>query len=60
MGHPVRWRGRLHVLLSLGLFNITYWYSYFQAQKPFDWEDHMLKGWYLLFFILLILMRHLV
>ena len=30
--------------LSFGLFNITYWYSYFQAQKPFDWDDHMLKG----------------
>jgi len=30
--------------LSFGLFNITYWYSYFQAQKPFDWNDHMLKG----------------
>ena len=30
--------------LSFGLFNITYWYSYFQAQKPFDWDDHWLKG----------------
>ena len=30
--------------LSFGLFNITYWYSYFHAQKPFDWDDHMLKG----------------
>ena len=32
--------------LSFGLFNITYWYSYFQAQKPFDWDDHWLKGNY--------------
>ena len=32
--------------LSFGLFNITYWYSYFHAQKPFDWDDHMLKGTY--------------
>ena len=30
--------------LSFGLFNMAYWYSYFQAQKPFDWGDHMLKG----------------
>ena len=30
--------------LSFGLFNLTYWYSYFHAQKPFDWDDHMLKG----------------
>ena len=30
--------------LSFGLFNVTYWYSYFHAHKPFDWDDHMLKG----------------
>ena len=30
--------------LSFGLFNVTYWYSYFQGQKPFSWDDHMLKG----------------
>jgi hypothetical protein len=30
--------------LSFGFFNITYWFSYFQAQKPFDWGDHLLKG----------------
>ena len=30
--------------VSFGLFNVTYWYSYFQAQKPFDWDDHALKG----------------
>eukprot|EP00095_Tigriopus_kingsejongensis_P005854 maker-scaffold697_size109876-snap-gene-0.21 protein:Tk05854 transcript:maker-scaffold697_size109876-snap-gene-0.21-mRNA-1 annotation:"hypothetical protein EAI_01700" len=30
--------------LSFGLFNLAYWHSYFQAQAPFDWEDHPLKG----------------
>ena len=30
--------------LSFGLFNITYWLSYFHPQKPFEWTDHMLKG----------------
>ena len=30
--------------LSFGLFNFAYWYSYFQGQKPFDWEDHVLSG----------------
>ena len=33
--------------LSFGLFNVIYWYSYFSAHPPFDWEDHMLKGEYL-------------
>ena len=32
--------------LSFGLFNVIYWYSYFSAHPPFDWEDHMLKGEY--------------
>ena len=30
--------------VSFGLFNITYWLSYFHPQKPFEWTDHMLKG----------------
>ncbi len=30
--------------LSFGLFNFAYWYSYLSSQKPFDWEDHVLKG----------------
>ncbi|XP_059080486.1 uncharacterized protein LOC131878512 [Tigriopus californicus] len=30
--------------VSFGLFNLAYWYSYFQAQAPFAWEDHPLKG----------------
>ena len=29
---------------SFGFFNMVYWYSYFQAQKPFDWGDHWLRG----------------
>ena len=37
--------------LSFGLFNLTYWYSYFHAQKPFDWDDHMLKGKSGIFFV---------
>ena len=35
--------------VSFGLFDFAYWYSYFQAQKPFDWEDHMLTGKFLSF-----------
>ena len=45
--------------LSFGLFNLTYWYSYFHAQKPFDWDDHMLKGKSIfLFFIFQLCIHH--
>jgi hypothetical protein len=32
--------------LSFGLFNLAYWTSYLSSQKPFDWEDHILRGLY--------------
>ena len=30
--------------LTFSLFNLTYWFSYFQSQKEFDWINHELKG----------------
>lgn len=35
---------RIMFPLSFAFFNFAYWYSYFQAQAPFDWEEHALKG----------------